>query len=48
MDAEEDYYPEFIEEWNRDRARAEAEWERWVSGYIEVPEEEEEEWNTGS
>jgi hypothetical protein len=44
---DDDYYDESIQEWAADRARAEAEWERWVSGYIEAPEEEEEEWNTG-
>jgi hypothetical protein len=30
-----DYYDEFIQEWAADRARAEAEWERWVSGWVE-------------
>jgi hypothetical protein len=45
---DDDYYDESIQEWAADRARKEAEWERWVSGYIEAPEEEEEEWNTGN
>jgi hypothetical protein len=32
---DDDYYDEFIQEWAADRARAEAEWERWVSGWVE-------------
>jgi hypothetical protein len=42
MDVDEDYYDEFRDQWAADRARAEAEWERDMSGYIEAPEEEEE------
>jgi hypothetical protein len=43
---DDDYYDEFIQEWAADRARAEAEWERDMSGWVEPREEEE--WNTGS
>jgi hypothetical protein len=39
----EDYYEEIRDQWAADRARAEAEWERWASGWVEAPEEEEEE-----
>jgi hypothetical protein len=38
----EDYYDEARDQWAADRARAEAEWERWASGWVEAPEEEEE------
>jgi hypothetical protein len=38
----EDFYDEFIEIWNEDRARAEAEVERKTSGWVEPKEGEEE------
>jgi hypothetical protein len=37
---DDDYYDEFRDQWAADRARKEAEWERWVSGWVEPQEEE--------
>ena len=36
----EDYYEEARDQWAADRARSEAEWERWASGWVEAPEED--------